>query len=192
MQTIERTTARRIRNRKHSCYLTHGSDSYDRKGLKRAHREHGKAIVRAFQRADDAADEESTPAVATETTFRVVVNSQIYENYGTHACQCESEELCSCTPYWKAKGGSEYHRNIGTAADVMAMGSKGVEAVAAAIRATFERNDNYWHEYAIGWELVPSTEETYDERMYREMHEEGWPGHETAEQHAACMARLLC
>lgn len=190
MTTIERIASRRIRNRNHSSYLTHGADDYDHRGLNRARREEGKAIIRSWSQEPTAPA--PAPSPATETTFRVVVHSQIYENYGTHACECESEELCSCEPYWKAKGGSEYHRSIGTASDVIAMGSEGVQAVAEAVRATFERNDNYWHEYALGWEIVPSTEETYDERMYREMHEEGWPGHRTAEQHAACMARLLC
>jgi hypothetical protein len=186
-----KVSTRRIRNRRHSSFLTHGSDDYDHKGLKRAHREYGKAIVRSFLLADEA-DEEPAPAAATDTTFRVVVNSQVYENYGTHCCDCKDDESCTCAPYWKAKGGSEYHRTVGTAADVMAMGSKGVEEIANAIRATFERNDRFWHEYAIGWELVPSTQETYEEQMLREMHEEGWPGHETEEQHAACLARLQC
>lgn len=185
-----KVSTRRIRNRLHSSFLTHGADDYDHKGLNRARREHGKAVIRSWMHEEE--EDTPAPSTATDTTFRVVVQSQVYENYGTHCCDCETDESCTCQPYWKAKGGSEYHRNIGTAADVLAMGSKGVEAVANAIRETFERNDRFWHEYAIGWELVPSTEETYDERMYREMHEEGWYGLETKEKYEARLAALLC
>ena len=42
--------------------------------------------------------------------YRLVLTTQLYENYGTHACEHESDEACDCHPYWKAKGGSEYHQ----------------------------------------------------------------------------------
>ena len=190
MKNAEKQALRRIRKTRCASHLTRGSDDYDHKGLNRARRDHGKAIVRSWTTEPTEATPE--PAKATETTFRVVVQSQVYENYGAHCCECESDETCECEPYWKAKGGSEYHHNIGTASDAIRLGSKGIGAVADAIKAKFERCDRFWHEYAINWTVVPSTEETYDEQMYREMHEEGWMGHETEEQHAKCMASLVC
>lgn len=186
----ENKAIRRIRNTKNASFLTRGGDDYDHKGLNNARRAHGKAIVRSFIEESPEADE-PTPVNEGETTFRVVLHTQVYENYGTHCCDCETEESCTCKPYWKAKGGSEYQRNIGTASDVIAMGSKGVQAVADAMAKKVARSDRHWQEYALDWSVVPSTEETYDEQMYREMRDEGyWPEahkHEVYEQRMASL-----
>lgn len=185
-----KATTRRIRNRRNSSFLTHGADDYDHRGLNRARREHGKAIIREWME-QPAIDDEPAPATAGETTFRVVLSTQIYENYGVHACECESEESCTCRDYWKAKGGSEYHRSIGTASDVIALGSTGVQAVVDELIAKHCKRTRGWDEYAIGWSVVPSTEETYDERMYREMYEEGWwPAEHADEIYAGRLASL--
>jgi hypothetical protein len=182
------STIRRIVRRRHCSFLTHGGDDHDHRGLNRARREEGKAIVRSWT---PEGEEPAAPVVEGETTFRVVVTTQVYENYATHACECGSDESCTCGDYWKAKGGHEYHRNVGTANEVLALGSKGVEAVASAIKATLRCN-RFFEEYEIGWELVPSTEETYEERMYREMHEEGcwWPAEHADEIYAKRLAAL--
>lgn len=173
------TATRRIRNRRNCSFLTHGSDDYDHRSLNRARREESKAIIHSWTPETDTP---VAPATKGETTFRVVVTSQVYENYGTHCCDCDSDESCTCEPYWKAKGGNEYQRNIGTASDVLAMGSKGVQAVADAIEAEITRNDRFFEEYAICWQLVPSTDETYEEQELREIHEEGWWPEEHADQ----------
>jgi hypothetical protein len=187
----ENKATRRIRNTKGASYLTHGGDDYDHKGLNNARRSHGKAIIRSWM--EESHDDEPQPVRdETETTFRVVLTTQVYENYGTHCCECETEESCTCKPYWKAKGGSEYQRAIGTASDVIALGSKGVQAIADEMAAKVARDDNYWQEYAIGWNVVPSTEETYDEQMYREMRDEGyWPDAHKDEIYAQRMASLI-
>ena len=170
----ENKALRRVRNTKNASFLTHGADDYDHKGLNRARRDYGKAVIRSWIEETD----EPTPAPVSEgvTTFRVVITTQVYENYGAHCWDGEGE----CPQHWKAKGGSEYHRNIGTASDVIALGSKGVQAIADEMAAKVARDDEGFQEYAIGWSVVPSDEETYDEQMYREMRDEGyWPqGHE--------------
>lgn len=173
------TATRRTRNRRNHSFLTHGADDYNHRGLNRARREESKAIVRSWT---PEADVPAASGTEGATTFRVVVTSQVYENYGTHCCDCGNDESCTCEPYWKAKGGCEYQRNIGTVTDVLALGGDGVRAVVNAIRAKFERRDRFWHEYAISWELVPSTQETYEESVLREMHEEGWWPKEHADE----------
>lgn len=111
-----------------------------------------------------------------QTTFRIVVKTQVHENYGTHSCECESGATCTCTPCWKAKGGNEYHLAVGTSDDVQTLGSEGLEELVNKVSAKVEKCDRFFQEYMINWELVPSTEQTYEEQMYREMYEEGyWP-----------------
>lgn len=178
----EIAAARRTNNRRHSSFLTHGADDYDHRGLNRARREEGKAIIRDWREADPCTDD--APVSRDEpTTFRVVVTTQVYENYGAHCWDGKGE----CPQYWKAKGGNEYQRTIGTASDVIAMGAAGVQAVADAMSRQIAEDNDYWQEYALGWSLVPSTEETYEEQMLREMHEEGHlaPGARTDEERTA-------
>lgn len=127
------------------------------------------------------------PAVATQpqepTTFRLVAVSQVYENYGAHCWDGEGE----CPQHWKAKGGSEYHAALGTASEVLALGSAGIEATLQRMLAKFTRTDEYWQEYLIDWQVVPTTEETYEEKELREMLEWGWI---TPEQHASRVHRM--
>ncbi len=185
MTKIENKAIRRIRNTKNASFLTQGGDDYDHKGLNNARRSYGKAVICSFMEESPEADTPESTNEA-ETTFRVVLSTQIYENYGAH---CWDGEGTCPTHYWKAKGGSEYHQAIGNASDTIALGSKGVQAIADAMAKQVARDDDYYQEYAIGWNVIPSTEETYDEQMYREMRDEGyWPEahkHEVYEQRIA-------
>ena len=128
--------------------------------------------------AEGLAPEEPAPAVTTQgnTTFRIAITSQVYENYGAHCWDGTGE----CPQYWKAKGGNEYQRNIGTATDVIQLGSKGIARIIDEMRAKFETLNDSWHEYMISWAVVPTTEETYYETDLREMLQ--W-GIITQEQH---------
>ena len=169
----------RVRNTKNSSYLTHGGDDHDHKGLNKARRMMDKAIIN--EQLNDKG-ETLKEAIATakaeamaqlengEITFRVVVTTQIHENYGAHNWDGEGE----CPSYWKAKGGNEYHQPIGTLADCTTLGSKGLQDIAQQVSDKVAKNDDYYQEHTINWEVIPSTEETHDERMYREMHEEGY------------------
>ena len=154
MITIAKAT-HRVRNTKGSSYLTHGSDAYDKRGLKKALRGLNKAIVAEWMEGDEPA----APAPTGPTTFRLVIVTQVYENYGAHNWDGNG----SCPQYWKAKGGSEYHYQLGDANAVIAMGQKGLEALVNRLSGRIERTDNSWDEYIIGWQVVPSTEKTQDE-----------------------------
>jgi len=161
----------RVRNTRGSSFLTRGSDNYDHKGLKKARRALDTALI--AEQLEEAPVTEA-PAKAVSETFRVVVTTQVYENYGTHCCECESDDSCTCKPYWKAKGGNEYVRDIGTISEVLVLGAKGVQAIADEMSKAVSENNRHWHEYAISWCLLSSTEETYEERELREMVEEGY------------------
>jgi hypothetical protein len=190
MTKVENKATRRIRNTKNASFLTRGGDDYDHKGLNNARRSYGKAVIRSFMEESPEADTPE-PTNEAETTFRVVLSTQIYENYGAHCWDGEG----TCPIHWKAKGGSEYHQAIGNASDTIALGSKGVQAIADAMAKQVARDDDYYQEYAIGWNVIPSTEETYDEQMYREMRDEGyWPEahkHEVYEQRIADLQLTL-
>jgi hypothetical protein len=97
-------------------------------------------------------------------TFRIVLNTQVHENYGAHCWDGSGE----CPQSWKAKGGSEYHLSVGDVADVQALGSDGLETLAGKLASQVERHDDSWQEYSLGWELLSDADESYDEKMYRE------------------------
>ena len=136
--------------------------------------------------AEELTKEEPAAATTTQqgTTFRVAITSQVYENYGSHDWDGTGE----CPQYWKAKGGNEYQRNIGTATDLIQRGSKGIARIVDEMRAKFETLNDSWHEYMISWAIVPSTEETYYETDLREMLQ--W-GMITQEQHDEYRRKLV-
>lgn len=67
---------------------------------------------------------------------KLLIQTQVHENYGT-----ESE------PYWKPKGGGDYViKNFKKF-------NKVTETV-MAVRAQIERDNEFYREYIIGWEVV--------------------------------------
>lgn len=169
-----RTALRRMANTKGCSFLTHGDDDHDHRGLNKARRALDKALV------DEYFEEQIDPEAEPVTTgpFRVVVTTQVYENYGAHTWDGEGE----CPRYWKAKGGQEYQVEVGTAADVLALGSAGLRRIADRIADKVERNDEYWHEFRLSWHVHDSSE-TYQEQCIREMIEWGMIDEETAERY---------
>jgi hypothetical protein len=119
------------------------------------------------------------PTQTNGNTFRLVITTQIYENYGSHNWDGTGE----CPQYWKAKGGNEYHHPLGTANEIIQMGQAGIKLALSSMRAEIEKSDDYWQEYLIDWELIPSNVETYEERETREMLEESWITLEQAEHY---------
>lgn len=172
MNKNESQAISRIRNTRGACYLTHGADNYDHKGLNKARRNLGKAIIKSWE--EETNEPEEVQARSEGTTFRIVVTTQIEENYGTHRCECGTDATCKCRPYWKRKGGTEYKRNIGTAADVIALGTQGVKAIAEQMCSAAYRRDRFYNEYPIGWDVIPSTEETYEEQLNKEYGFPAW------------------
>ena len=182
MATIAQAT-RRVRQTRGNSFLTRGGDDMDHRAANKARRALDSALI-AEQLEETPLPE---PAPKGPVTFRLVISTQVYENYAVHCCECETEESCTCGDYWKAKGGDDFQRDIGSANDVIAMGSKGVQAIADEMRKLVEEDTRAYRVHVIGWSLVPSDEETMGEADLREMREWGWL---TDEQYAARLAKL--
>lgn len=160
----------RLKNRlagvKGSSYLTRGADDYDHRGLKKALRAMGRDLI---QEAIEEAHEEASGAAPV--SYRLVIFTQVYENYGYR---------------WKPKGGNEYHIQLGytTCCDEVS------RILVDNHRHLIERtgDDDGLHsfsEHITGWSIYGSDEKTYEERMeedsspevkehYRARRETGW------------------
>lgn len=159
---------RRLRNTKGNSYLTHGGDDYDHKARNKARRQMDSAVI-----AEQMEEGTEVKNEAPSQSFRVVVQTQYRENYGAHDWDGKGE----CPQYWKNKGGSEYHVALGSAQDVIALGSEGVRDIVTKMTKLVEKSDHYSQEWVIGWEIYGDKEETPDEREDREMAEWGYPSY---------------
>jgi len=147
------TETRRFSRKIGASFLTHGSDDYAHNHLNKCRRRLDKALVTEQQ--EDVSVASRLPKVSE--TFRIVVHTQEMENYNW-----EDEGL----PYWKYKGGTEYHLATGlTAAQVVALGKKGLEAIVESARDQMETDGEYFRSWVINWELVSSFEQTCDEKL---------------------------
>ena len=74
--------------------------------------------------------------------MKLLITTQVYENYGAHDWDSEGE----CPQYWKAKGGNDYfvpNIDINVAAEIF-----------DEVKGLCESKNEYFHEYALGWEVV--------------------------------------
>lgn len=156
----------KIRQVRGSSFLTHGSDDYDHKGMKKARRALDQAMIEEGQ--DDT--ESAFVAPKSGTHFRLVLWTQIYENYGAHCWDGEG----TCPQHWKAKGGEEYHVQIGTVNRVLELGGKGIQEIVNKVIPMISKNDESWRENVIGWELFSDAEETIGEQDERQSKEWGY------------------
>lgn len=108
-----------------------------------------------------------TPEVPT-TGYRLVIETQIYENYGAHSWDGKGE----CPQYWKAKGGNEYQTPA--TYHITETTGENERKVLEQYRHLIESRSEGYHEYIIGVYWHASTEETPDERRRREMIEWGY------------------
>jgi len=159
------TAQGRIRSSKGSSFLTHGSDDYSHRSLNVARRDLDRALI------EEELNEEPCAFVTPKsgTQFRLVLWTQIRENYGAHSWDGKGE----CPQYWKCKGGEEYHVQIGTVIKCMELGGKGIQDIANKVVPMIEKNDEYWHEAVIGWSLFSDAEETSGEQDERQAKEWG-------------------
>ena len=127
---------------------------------KKARRAEGKKALNEWEGIEPTIVAPSGP-----TTFRLVITTQVYENYGAHNWDGEGE----CPQYWKAKGGSEYRHDLGDANAVIDLGHAGLCDLVRSLSSKTTRCDDYYDEWVINWRLVPSNEETDEERDLREM-----------------------
>lgn len=137
----------RLKGVKGSCYLTHGSDDYDHRGLKKALRAISRDLIN--EALNDTDEHKDTP---NPTSYRLVITTQVYENYGYR---------------WKAKGGNEYHIPL---TDITTVNAKTLQALVNEHRHLIERtgDDDTLHsstEYIIDWRIYGNTELTYEEEM---------------------------
>lgn len=73
---------------------------------------------------------------------KLLIQTQVMENYGAHDWDGEG----SCPQYWKAKGGSDYvvrNIDVNRAADI-----------ANWAAGQIEKDNEYFREYVLGWEVV--------------------------------------
>lgn len=73
---------------------------------------------------------------------KLLITTQVYENYGAHAWDGEGE----CPQYWKAKGGSEYV--------VLNIDVNRVDELMLAVWNQVEHADEYYRETILGHEVV--------------------------------------
>lgn len=88
---------------------------------------------------------------------KLLITTQIYENYGAHDWDGTGE----CPSYWKAKGGLDYV--VKNFKDV----NKATETV-MALRSQIEQDTQYYRETIIDWEIVADDYLTEFERSQLE------------------------
>ncbi len=162
MATLIRNASRRLGNVVGSCYGTHGSDSYDKRGKAKAMRAMDRAIIQ--EQLQDVGVKDTPPA--PPITYRVVVSTQFIENYGAHAWDGKGE----CPQYWKCKGGSDFIVAEGLSEFDM-LTRDAMEFVPDGISYF----NDYSRQYIINVAFVPSNHLTYEERMIADFERWGQP-----------------
>lgn len=76
--------------------------------------------------------------------MKIVVQTQIWENYGAHDWDGQGE----CPQYWKGKGGNTYVVNDVSIADAMS------EEFSKSIEQAIVLGNEYFMEDIIGWDLI--------------------------------------
>lgn len=88
--------------------------------------------------------------------MKLLITTQVYENYGAHDWDGEG----ACPQYWKAKGGNDYVvRNI----DVNC-----ASEIFAAVRSQCEEDNEGYREHVLDWEVVADDYLTEFERSQLE------------------------
>ena len=73
---------------------------------------------------------------------KLLITTQVYENYGAH----DWDGVGECPQYWKAKGGSDYVvKNVNV---------NSVTETVMALRGQIEQDNQAFRETIIGWEVV--------------------------------------
>lgn len=90
--------------------------------------------------------------------MKLMITTQIHENYGAHDWDGEGE----CPQYWKAKGGNDY------VVENFRGGEEAATALVMAVRSRIEENTPYFQEYIVGWDIVEDDYLTEFERSQLE------------------------
>lgn len=94
------------------------------------------------------------------SNFRIVINTQVKENYGAHTWDGVGE----CPQSWRYKGG---HSRV-LAEYIEKPSQATVDAVVAQWKPTY---NDYYQEYALSIHVLAPGEETHDEKIDREYKE---------------------
>jgi hypothetical protein len=84
--------------------------------------------------------------------MKLVITTQVYENYGAHAWDGRGE----CPEYWKAKGGNDYV--------VKNFRGKDVTQAVMALRSQIEEDSPYFREHIVDFNIVADDYLTQFER----------------------------
>ena len=82
--------------------------------------------------------------------MKLVIQTQIRENYGAHDWNGEGE----CPQYWKYKGGNTYVVRYLSDANVKRIVENGIPNLTKLIT----ENNDYYQEYILDWEIVSDDE----------------------------------
>lgn len=93
--------------------------------------------------------------------FRLVVHTQVEENYGAH----DWDGTGKLRQYWKPKGGNEYH--LATKLTQSECSAENAAELIEKFREEIESFGNHYQEYIIGWRYY-GDEPTQAERMTRD------------------------
>lgn len=146
-----------VRNRfsgvKGSCYLTHGAHDYDHAAMRKALRATDRDAV--LEGIDDI-DADVQLFGPKPTKYRLVITTQVYENYGYR---------------WKPKGGNEYHIPLGES--VLHVTGGYLKQLVDQHRHLIEKlaGPDELHgvdERIIDWSIYSDVEKTYEEQMDEE------------------------
>jgi len=78
--------------------------------------------------------------------MKLLITTQVYENYGAHDWDGEGE----CPQYWKAKGSSEYRYDLGP----YGRSQEALTELVMALRGQVEEDNDYFRNHIIDWEVV--------------------------------------
>ena len=82
--------------------------------------------------------------------MKLIINTQIKENYGAHDWDGEG----ACPQYWKFKGGNTYVVRGITPAQAMKIGDTGIPTLTKLV----EESNEYFQEYILDWEIRDDSE----------------------------------
>jgi hypothetical protein len=74
--------------------------------------------------------------------MKLLITTQVYENYGAH----DWDGVGECPQYWKAKGGSDYV--------VKKINVNKVTETVMGVRSQIEQDNQAFREHIIDWEIV--------------------------------------
>lgn len=99
--------------------------------------------------------------------MKIIISTQYRENYGAHSWDGTGE----CPQYWKSKYGTDYEVH-GITIDQASQGQAFLESIVTHLAQFVSKDDDYQHEYVIGWSLEEDDWKSDMQQMYEADKEE--------------------